>query len=248
MNLDQLQRGRVQVRGELLDRVVAELKDRGAVYIQLFGSLASGNPDWLSDVDVLAAWPNEEIHGAVDGRENLYHSLGDVLVFHEMPRNRPVGGAYAHVLYASSFGPNDLDIYLAPLGSARRVEGTRELYRAPSVAIAPGGWLWDSSAPHVRSHREQVDWLICLTDVAAKVLIRGRDPQFLGMLVQRYAEAGEEFFGGMPHFQPPLDLYDLLPMLAALQPFADRRQQPAIAEVAAYLERCAGLLANSSRT
>ena len=120
-------------RDELLNRAVRQFEAEGATAIYLFGSLARGDGDAFSDIDLWITVPDNTIEQLIDRRFEIFNAISDVLIHHEAPRNRPLGGSYTLVIHRIGDSLMQCDYYLAPesttviLPEARCVSGSRRL-------------------------------------------------------------------------------------------------------------------------
>jgi predicted nucleotidyltransferase len=105
---------RLTNRDRLLGEIARAAREHGAAALHLFASMGRGTADELSDVDIWLTFPGELINDAVRIRWRLYGAVGEILLAHEMAPNRPTGGVYTLVLYATPAGPQQDDWYLAP--------------------------------------------------------------------------------------------------------------------------------------
>ena len=160
-------------RDDILERAVAAFKREGAAAVHLFGSLARGDGDHLSDVDLWITVPDDKIHTLVARRFEIFGSIADILIYHEAPRNRPLGGSYTLVIHCIGDVLIQCDYYLAPestsviLPEARRLSGSQALPRGP--------WTLDKDAVVTEDRRERIDFLICMSFIGIKKVLRGDD-------------------------------------------------------------------------
>jgi predicted nucleotidyltransferase len=233
----------LQSRRALRERFVERLIDvsqrEGAVEAHLFGSMARGDDDALSDVDFWATFPDARIDIVVRMRHALLSEIGELFHTHEALPNRPLGGSYTLTLYRTELRPLQLDFYAAPVSTSRIVPGSRILFGDDS--IARGAWLLDVDAVQDRSLIERVDWFIAMFVVAVKKIARGDGREFRSFLAQRFAEFVQQY---EPHSRS-LELDHLVSYgeiraaLITLATLADARQRTAIDDVQEYVSRVA---------
>src|SRR5687768_3260225 len=133
--LAQLMAKRVRLREEQLASITSAARLYGARALHVIGSLGRGTADGLSDVDAWLTFPDEAIGGVIRDRWRLYGAVGEVLIAHEMTPNRPPGGIYSLVLYASAAGPLQVDWYLAPRSTSRLDPSARAVFADIAMPI-----------------------------------------------------------------------------------------------------------------
>ncbi len=182
---------RVAMRDDHLEVISLAARRNGATALHVFGSLGRGTADALSDIDAWLTFPDAAIDAAVARRWGLYGEGGKILLVHEMVPNRPPGGAYALVLYATPAGPIQVDWYLAPQQVSRVDPSSRTVFA--DVAVPLGALPTDSTAEHRESLAERVSWLICMLFIALKVVARGGSQAFLRFLADAYRDVRDTY-------------------------------------------------------
>ena len=218
----------IAFRDELLARAVTTLETEGAAAIHLFGSLARGDGDVLSDIDLWATVPDAEIERVIERRFEIFDAVAEIVIHHEAPRNRPLGGSYTLVIHRVGDALIQADYYFAPestsvvLPEAKRLGGQRSLPR--------GRWALDSTAEAVEDLRERIDFLVCMSFIGVKKVLR-RDRAFVEFLEREFERFAVE---SLPISPPPgaaVDLDLIAGRLRALESVASDRQCAAIAAI-----------------
>jgi predicted nucleotidyltransferase len=221
-------RDHIASRTLLISLAIRKFDEANVVATHLFGSLARGEGDPLSDIDLWVTVPDGEIARVVEKRHQIFADIAEIVIFHEAPRNRPLGGSYTLVIHRVGNALIQADYYLAPestsviLPEARWLSGNRSLPR--------GQWNLDLSAPVVEDTRERVDFLICMSFIGVKKVLRG-DGDFLSFLSREC----ERFRTTYDVDADPIDSTDdpefLTRTLQSLHRRADERQVAAIQAV-----------------
>ncbi len=230
---DMIDSSETSSRDDLLDRAVALFLQEGATALHLFGSLARGDGDALSDIDLWITVPDELIDDLVARRSVVYAAVGEVFIEHEAPRNRPVGGAYTLVLHRASGSVIQVDYYLAPESTSVVLPEARWL--AGSDRLPRGAWVLDSTAAVVEDRDERVDFLICMSFIGVKKALRGDRP-FLAFLDEQFERFSDDYTR-IP--QPAGDVALLARIeqrLLSLAASASTRQRTAIDAVVGYID------------
>ncbi|CAN5733231.1 hypothetical protein BH23CHL2_BH23CHL2_04580 [soil metagenome] len=216
------------IRDELLSRAVDAFEREGATAVHIFGSLARGDGDALSDIDLWITVPDDEIEQITDRRLAAFNDIAEVVIHHEAPRNRPLGGSYTLVIHRVGDALIQTDYYLAPestsviLPEARHLSGKRSLPR--------GQWLLDTSAEVTEDLHERIDFLTCMSFIGIKKVLRG-DHDFLAFLDREYDRFRTTWDPQVNFAAPTTDLGSLSEQLRSLFPRANDRQAAAIQAV-----------------
>jgi hypothetical protein len=217
---------RVAIRNDYLDAIASVARRSGATALHVIGSLGRSKADALSDIDVWLTFPDAAMGAALRDRWRLYGAVGEVLLTHEMAPNRPPGGAYTLVLYATAAGPLQVDWYLAPQASSRIGPSAHTVFA--HAAVPAGDLPTDGDAEHVVSPSERISWLACMLFVAVKAVARGGSRDFLGFLGEAYRDVCEAYaFEGIAVTEP-ISLAAVGTMLRQLDRYADDRQRRAL--------------------
>lgn len=129
MTIDALLAIRTRERNDLLVRIVDVLKrDRRVSAALLTGSVARGDDDGLSDLDLMIVVTDESACDFVRNRRKYASQPADTVLMMDNFRNAPPGGAYLLVLYAGEVGPQHVDWYWQPESQARIPDDARVLF------------------------------------------------------------------------------------------------------------------------
>jgi hypothetical protein len=215
-------------RAELLARAIEAFAARQALAIHQFGSLARGDGDALSDLDLWITVPDERLPGVDRQRAGTYRRVADVLIRHEAAQNSPLGGRYSLVIHRTATGLYHIDYYLAPRSTSVILPEARALYGDDS--LPRGSWQLNVPASAATSVAERVAFLPCLAFIGVKK-VRRRDAAFMGFLAAEYRRF-------IAQYHLPLEAIGDAPRLATIERLlrqvarvADRRQRRAIEEI-----------------
>lgn len=113
------------------DEIVGELEnlfDDKAVEAHLFGSLARGDADAYSDVDIWYIFKDVDYGAVYDNRFAYYARLGTVIHFCEPPQNAPKGGLHTALLVQIGDTITVVDVYLCRLSDAFITPESKKLF------------------------------------------------------------------------------------------------------------------------
>jgi hypothetical protein len=116
----------------------------------LFGSLARGDADELSDVDVFVALLHDRSADELDRVDVWLRELGERCRWREDPYNAPDGGRYLEAVYPADPIPLVVDSYWQPVSASRRASDTRLLFDKVGVRRAAPGLTTYALIPAVR--------------------------------------------------------------------------------------------------
>jgi predicted nucleotidyltransferase len=115
----------------------------------LFGSLARGDADELSDVDLFIAL--DDGSGAeLDRVDGWLAELGELSRWREDPYNAPDGGRYLEAVYPADPLPIVVDSYWQPVSASLLADDTRLVFDKVGLRRAPPGMTTYALIPAVR--------------------------------------------------------------------------------------------------
>ncbi|HEY4493019.1 MAG TPA: nucleotidyltransferase domain-containing protein [Candidatus Paceibacterota bacterium] len=100
-----------------------------AVEAHVFGSVARGDTDAFSDIDIWFTFNDTDFEEVYKNRFEYYSKIGAVLHSCEPPQNAPIGGVHTALLLEEGVGSIVVvDIYLCPLSTAYITDDGRKLF------------------------------------------------------------------------------------------------------------------------
>lgn len=180
----------ISERENILESIQKLFKEK-AVGGHLFGSLARGNSDAYSDVDIWFTFADEKIEEALNNRFDYYAQIGEIVHFCEPPQNAPINGVHTHVTYKTSAGYQVVDYYLCPLSTSHLFPESKILF-GEELPVKTIGFNPQKVQVN-ESYR--IDFFIIFIFSATKKLIRNQtDP--LKTLFEEYDYLAERY--GVP--------------------------------------------------
>jgi hypothetical protein len=219
-------------RDRLVESIITIARRRGALAAHLLGSLGRETADDLSDIDIWLTFAGDAVEGVVRDRFALCRGVGDLLLAHEAPANRPLGGIYTLALYAGPSGPHQVDWYLAPSRTSRVAPDATTIFEHRPIARGP--WVLDHDAEDAAPPAGAVSWLISMLFVAIKQVVRGLGSPFPAFLGEAYRHAFAQHNWGEPPPAEPTSFAAIGALLQGLSPHAEAEQRRALAAVDAF--------------
>lgn len=138
-DVDKLLAIRIRERSELLDRIVAGLRDdRHVRAVWLSGSVSRGDDDALSDLDLSVVVSDESIGEFVASRKAHAAKPAPPALLMDNLANAPVGGAFLLALYAGEAGPQQVDWSWQPESGAGIPDDGKVLFNVAGLPLIPG--------------------------------------------------------------------------------------------------------------
>lgn len=228
MTMASFEQRQIAARDHLLEQVRAVFARHDAIAIHQLGSLARDEGDALSDLDLWITFADETLPGIVTRREQIYAEVAEVLISYEALQNRPLGGSYRLVVYKAAGTLMQVDYYLAPRSSSIVLPEARLVYG--NDAFPRGQWLIDQSVSTPVSTSERIDFLICMSFIGVKKVLR-RDEAFIRFLLSQYDQFVETYRLDLRPIKCGLHLDTFERLLGELVQVADERQRRAIDEI-----------------
>lgn len=117
----------ISARDQIVDKL-ENLFDDKAIEAHLFGSMARGDSDAYSDIDIWYVFKDEDFENIYERRFDYYSNLGEIIHFCEPPQNAPIGGLHTALLVKTENVITVVDIYLCPLSTAFVTEESKKLF------------------------------------------------------------------------------------------------------------------------
>lgn len=117
----------ISARENILKKLEGLFNEK-AIEAHLFGSIARGNPDAYSDIDIWYVFRDEDYPEVYTNRLKYYEQLGEIIHFCEPPQNAPTGGLHTALLIKTDDIITVVDIYLCPLSTAFITEESKKIF------------------------------------------------------------------------------------------------------------------------
>jgi predicted nucleotidyltransferase len=101
-----------------------------AIEAHIFGSVARGDADLYSDLDVWLTFKDEDIKNVIAKRLDYYSQITEIIHIHEAPQNAPIGGIQSFVLYKIGDKLLRVDYSLCPQSSSFQTKDSKKLFGA----------------------------------------------------------------------------------------------------------------------
>jgi len=212
-------------RDAILARAIGVFGSIGVTAIHLFGSLGRGTGDALSDLDIWITVDDDDIADRIAERDQLFARVSPLLIKHEAPQNRPLGGIYLLVIHETPVGLFQVDYYLAPRSTSVILREARVAYGDDT--LLRGLWKLDTSATTPRTLSERIDFLTCMSFIGVKKVLRN-DTEFMSFLQSVYREFVATYRLSLEPLQGDVSLATIEALLQQLTRLADAQQQRAI--------------------
>jgi predicted nucleotidyltransferase len=115
-------------REKVLGNIIEVFKGL-AIEGHLFGSLARGNSDEMSDIDIWFTFSDDDFDKIKEIRFDLYTKIGESIVTCEPPQNAPINGfCTSLIIKTKNFILTKVDLYLCPKSTAFATEESQKLF------------------------------------------------------------------------------------------------------------------------
>jgi predicted nucleotidyltransferase len=206
--------------------------ERTALEAHVFGSIARGTNDALSDIDIWITFGDGEIKKALENRSSTYAQFGQIILVHEMQNNFPLDGIQTAILYKIDDELIRVDWYLCPYSSSRILPGSRVLFENKKVQI--GDMIYETKRTP-RDLSDRVTFFINMCFIGIKKVVR-KDDAFIGFLTSEFRKYEKE----IPELAtvPKENSFDMIKRsLAVLDTVSNKEQKTAIYEINRFMEK-----------
>lgn len=117
----------VLIRERLLKKLEGLFENK-AVEVHVFGSVARGDADAYSDIDIWFTFNDFDYKDVYKNRFEYYNQIGNIIHYCEAPQNAPIDGVHTALLVEENGDVVVVDIYLCPLSTAYITDDGKKLF------------------------------------------------------------------------------------------------------------------------
>ncbi len=117
----------VLIRERLLKKLEGLFENK-AVEVHVFGSVARGDADAYSDIDIWFTFNDSDYKDVYKNRFEYYNQIGNIIHYCEAPQNAPIDGVHTALLVEENGDVVVVDIYLCPLSTAYITDDGKKLF------------------------------------------------------------------------------------------------------------------------
>lgn len=160
----------VLTRERLLEKLRDLFKNR-AVEAHVFGSVARGDADAYSDIDIWFTFDDSDYEDAFKNRFEYYNKIGNIIHHCEAPQNAPIDGVHTALLVEENNNIVVVDVYLCPLSTAYIIDDGKKLF---GIDLPKGSIAYNPNKVKV-DENYRIDFFIGFIFNSIKKLARNKD-------------------------------------------------------------------------
>lgn len=160
----------ILVRQNLLERLEDLFKTK-AVEAHVFGSIARGDADAYSDIDIWFTFNDTDYENVYKNRFEYYAEIGTIIHLCEAPQNAPIGGVHTALLVEVNNNVVVVDIYLCPISTAYKTDDGKKLF---GIDLPKGAIGYNPNKIKV-DENYRIDFFIGLIFNSIKKLARNKE-------------------------------------------------------------------------
>ena len=222
----------LEIQSSMVSRISDFFKNNDAAEAHVFGSIASGTNDALSDIDIWITFEDEKVEKVIEERMVYYSKFGEILLIHEMQNNFPLNGIQSALIYKIEDELLRVDFYICPLSSSRVLPGSKILFENKKIEV---GSIIPETKRTPRDISDRITFFICMCFNGIKKVVRG-DSTFSDFLVSEFNKYEKE----IPELStiPNESTFDMLKKsLNILNAHSNSEQKLAISEIDKFLTK-----------
>ena len=219
------------IRSKVLNDIVLLFKDH-ALEAHIFGSIARGADDALSDIDIWITFDDEKIKKIIEERMSSYATFGEIILLHEMQNNFPLDGIQTAIIYKIDGELIRVDFYLCPFSSSRMVPDSEVLFEKKKIEI---GTIISETKRTSRDLSDRITFFLSMCFNGIKKIMRG-DKTFTDFLISEFQKYEKEIpeLSDIPK-EPTFDT--LRKTLMVLNTVSNPEQQVAVSEINKFMKK-----------
>jgi predicted nucleotidyltransferase len=222
-----------KVRTKRAEKVAWVFKDV-AVEGHLQGSMAKGNTDPYSDIDVWLTFKDEDFAEAKEKRLEYYAQIGEILHICESPQNAPIGGIFSSVIYKTKVGLLVVDYSLCPLSTSYKTEDYK--YFFGDIELPAGKFEYNPEKVQV-GEDYRIDFFISTINGSIKKLVRDV-PNALEHLFVEYGYLSERYGLETEPLTNSENNYEALKeVIAKTEKISNEKQKITLSEILAVINQ-----------
>ncbi len=211
---------------------IAEFFKEDAVGAYVFGSIARGENDALSDIDIWITFEDSKIQEAIAHRMTYYSQFGEIVLLHEMQNNFPLDGIQTAIIYKIDEELMRVDFYLCPFSSSRTLPNSKILFEKK---VIDHGQIIPETKRTPRDISDRITFFISMAFNCIKKVVR-KDQKFVDFIFGEIAKYEKE----IPELSkvPKEASFEMIrELLVALGTVSNQDQKKAIEEISRFLAK-----------
>jgi len=213
------------------DNIVDFFKEE-AIEAHIFGSIARGTNDALSDIDIWVTFEDDKIKKVIENRMSSYAKFGEIVLLHELQNNFPLNGIQTAIIYKIDDELIRVDYYLCPFSSSRVLPGSKILFEKKPIEI---GNIIPEIKTTPKDISDRVTFFISMCFNGIKKVVR-KDMAFIELLLNEFKKYEKE----IPELStiPKECSFDMIKKsLAILDTVSNHEQKSVIKDIDEFLAK-----------
>ncbi len=215
------------IRNKILEKI-RTVFDEVAIEGHLQGSMARGNTDQYSDIDIWLTFRDENFVAIKESRFEYYRKVGEIVHICEPPQNRPIGGIFSSVIYKIETRLLVVDYVLCPFSTSFRTDDYKYLFG--NIELPVGQFKYNPEKVLV-SETYRLDFMISIINGSIKKLLRG-EGNALKLLIGEYNNLKNQYGIIVEDLMTVDDTFTTLgDVIQKVKKISTKKQQDALIEI-----------------
>jgi predicted nucleotidyltransferase len=228
MSISQINLSLTEDRNNKLETITKTFENI-AVEAHILGSVARGESDPYSDLDVWLTFKDKDFTAFLEKRTEFFNQVGKVLRVIEPHQNAPIGGLFSAVLYKTSERLLAVDYYLCPQSNAFTTKESKKIFGC--FESLPVGELGLNPQKVTVTDEYRIDFCIGFIFGAIKRLVR-KNEQPLDAIFREYNYLREKYNIFVKEIDNPEHTFSqLLKIAENIKEFSNEKQKEVIDEI-----------------
>lgn len=199
-----------------------------------FGSMARGDADMWSDIDVWFTFKDESMAETLEKRFEYYAQVGEIIHICEPPQNAPINGVQSSVIYKTRVGLLAVDYSLCPQSTSYVIIGSKSLFGEIELPVGEIGY---NPNKVIVSQSYRIDFFVSIIFGSIKKILR-REENPLAFLMSEYQKLKDLYqIAVEPLSNIEHSLATLREVIENIRKVANDKQNIALTEILTFIKK-----------
>ncbi len=216
----------ISARNTVLEKLKNLFKEK-AIELHLSGSIARGDSDPYSDIDIWFTFNDDEFEKIKENRLEYYNQAGEIIHICEPPQNAPINGVHSALIIKENDTLIMVDVILCPQSTSFITKESRKIF---GIDLPFGETSYNPQKIKI-DEDYRINFFICFVFNAIKKIKRGKESPFKDV-IREYNNLKENYNINVL----PLNNIDLKEIIKNVGEVANEKQKVTLNIISEFAE------------